>query len=57
MAMQYIFMAVFAMNIILHFLITLVNFYFITAVGVGIFYYYYKTFVNLPKGQNVDIEI
>lgn len=52
-----IFMTVFAMNVVLHFLITLINFYFITAVGVGIFYYYYNSFVNLPKGQNIDVQI
>ena len=52
-----LFMAVFAGNSVLHFIITLANFYFVTVVSVGIFYYYYHTFVNPPKGQNIDIEI
>lgn len=44
-------------NAIAHFVITLANFYFITAVGVGIFYYYYNTFINPNIGQNIDIQI
>lgn len=52
-----IFSALFAGNAILHFIITLLNFYFITAVGVGIFYYYYNNFVDTRLGQNVDVKI
>ena len=39
------------------FIITLINFYFVMTAGVGIFYYYYHTFVRIPIGQNVDIKI
>ena len=42
---------------ILHFIITLVNFYFITVASIGIFYFYNKTFVENIIGQNVDIKI
>ena len=51
-----ILMAMFAGNIILHFLVTLANFYFIMLVSVGIFYYYYHNFVK-SLGQNVDVEV
>ena len=44
-------------NVILHFIITLMNFYFVTLVGVGIFYYYHNSFVASKIGQNVDIEV
>ncbi len=44
-------------NIIVHLILTLLNFYFITAVGIGIFYYYHNNFVNTQIGQNVDVEI
>lgn len=47
---------IFANNTIIHFLITLANFYFITLVSVGIFYYYYKTFIINKLGQNIDIK-
>ena len=33
------------------------NFYFITVVGVGVFYYYYQTFIKPQLGQNIDIKI
>ena len=52
-----IFMALLGGNVVFHFIITLANFYFITVVGVGIFYYYYHSFVNLSKGNNIDIQI
>jgi hypothetical protein len=52
-----IFSALFAGNAILHFVLTLLNFYFITAVGVGVFYYYYNNFVDTKLGQNVDVEV
>jgi hypothetical protein len=48
---------IFGANTIIHFLLTLANFYFITLVGVGVFYYYYQNFVKSYIGQNVDIEI
>lgn len=44
-------------NIIAHFILTLLNFYFITAVGVGIFYYYNHNFVEPLIGQNIDTKI
>ena len=52
-----IFSAILGGNVILHFMITLLNFYFITAVGIGIFYYYYNNFVDTRLGQNVDVKI
>lgn len=52
-----IFSALFSGNAIMHFILTLLNFYFITAVGVGIFYYYYNNFDNTKLGQNVDVEV
>lgn len=48
---------VFGTNTLIHFLLTLANFYFITLVGVGVFYYYYQNFVKSNIGQNIDIEI
>ena len=52
-----IFSALFGNNAVMHFVLTLINFYFITIVGVGIFYYYYENFVKILIGKNVDIEI
>ena len=49
--------AILGNQMIMHFILTLINFYFITAVGVGVFYYYYQNFVKNYIGQNVDIEI
>lgn len=49
--------ALFIGNVIMHFIITLLNFYFITVVAVGIFYYYYKNFVEPQLGQNIDTRI
>ena len=43
--------------VIAHFLLTLVNFYFITLVGTGIFYYYYHTFIENKVGQHIDIKL
>ena len=48
---------IFGNIVIMHFILTLLNFYFITVVGVGVFYYYYNNFVKPMIGQNVDIEI
>ena len=52
-----LFSASFESNIIVHFLITLLNFYFITIASVGICYYYYENFIAPKLGQNVDIKI
>ena len=49
-----IFSALFSGNIILHFFITLANFYYIVLTGVGIFYYYNKTFIETHLGKNID---
>lgn len=46
--------ALFVGNNILHFLITLVKFYFATCAAIGVFYYYYNNFVKLQLGQNID---
>lgn len=48
---------IFSNNAFLHFIITLLNFYFITFVSTGLFYYYYKTFIATSIGQKVNIEI
>lgn len=48
---------IFGANSMIHFIMTLINFYFVTFVGVGVFYYYYNSFVQPNIGQNVDIEI
>ena len=52
-----IFATVFSGNMLLHFSITLLNFYFITIVCVGVFYYYYHSFCKPLIGQNVDLEV
>ena len=49
--------AIFIGNVIMHFIITLLNFYFITVAAVGIFYYYYKNFVEPQLGQNIDTRV
>ncbi len=49
--------SLFGGNVVIHFLITLLNFYFITAVGVGVFYYYHTNFIKPAIGQNVDVKI
>ena len=49
--------ALFIGNVIMHFLLTLANFYFITLACIGIFYYYYKTFIEPQIGQNIDMRI
>lgn len=46
--------AIFAGNLIFHFLVTLINFYYIVFAGMGIFYYYHKTFVETHLGKNID---
>ncbi len=52
-----LFSTLFGRNVVMHFVMTLLNFYFVTAVGVGVFYYYFKSFVKPAIGQNVDLEI
>lgn len=52
-----IFSTIFGGNVVIHFVFTLLNFYFVTLVGVGIFYYYYNNFVKSLIGNNVDVEI
>ena len=49
--------AIFTGNIFMHFLVTLLNFYYITLACVGVFYYYFKNFVESNLGQNIDIEV
>lgn len=49
--------ALFIGSVVLHFVITLVNFYFVTCVAVGIFYYYYNNFVKIQIGQIIDKKI
>ena len=44
-------------NIITNFIMTLLNFYFMTVVAVGVFHYYHKNYILPQIGQNVDVEI
>ena len=44
-------------NSVIHFVTTLMNFYFITVASVGVFYYYYENFINTQIGQNIDTEV
>ena len=46
--------ALFSANIILHFFVTLLNFYYIVLAGVGVFYYYNETFIETHLGKNID---
>lgn len=46
--------ALFAGNLVLHFIMTLLNFYFVTFVAVGVFYYYNNNFIKPQLGQNID---
>ena len=41
-------------NLLFNFITTLVNFYFIIIIFVGIFYYYNETFCQEHLGQNID---
>ena len=52
-----IFSALCSANPILSFVMTLVNFYFICFVVIGIFYYYNKNFVNAHLGNAIDTYI
>ena len=52
-----IFSTIFANNLILHFIITLLSFYFITIASVGVFHYYYQNFIRPMLGQNVDVQV
>lgn len=49
-----IFSVLFNGIMIMHFIMTLLNFYFITIVAVGVFYYYNETFIQPFIGQNID---
>lgn len=46
--------ALFIGNVVMHFLMTLANFYFVTCASVGVFYYYHNNFVKPQIGQNID---
>lgn len=48
---------IFIGNVIIHFAVTLLNFYFILLICVGVFYYYYKHFVEVLLGQNIDTRV
>ena len=50
-------LAIFGGNIVMHFIFTLLNFYFITIVAVGVFYYYHKSFVLPSLGKYIDTEV
>lgn len=52
-----IFAAVFAGNVITNFIMTLINFYFICAASVGVFYFYNEKFVKTQIGKNIDVKI
>jgi len=47
----------FGANSIMHFVITLFNFYFVIVAVIGVFYYYDLNFVKPQIGQNVDLKI
>lgn len=49
--------AICSVNPILNFIMTLMNFYFICCIAVGIFYYYDKNFVNSHLGNSIDTYI
>ncbi len=49
--------ALFSANTIMNFVMSLVNFYFICGVAIGIFYYYNRTFVNSHLGNSIDTYI
>ena len=46
-----------AQNVVLHFLSTLLNFYFIIVLSIGIFYFYNDNFVKPQIGQNIDTRV
>ncbi|MCQ2743407.1 MAG: hypothetical protein MJ230_01245 [bacterium] len=52
-----IFSTIFASNVIMNFVATLINFYFICCISVGVFYYYNKTFVRTHFGSSIDTYI
>ena len=49
--------SVFRSVAIIHFIFTLLNFYFIVVASIGTFYYYNKTFISSQIGQTVDVEV
>lgn len=52
-----VFSALFIGNVIMHFVLTLANFYFIIIACLGVFYYYFKTFIEPKIGQNIDTRV
>lgn len=44
-------------NSIFNFIITFINFYIVTVISIGIFYYYNVEFVKSKLGQNIDITL
>lgn len=52
-----LFSALFSGMMILYFLFTLINFYFLTIAAVGIFYYYYHNFVKPKNSINIDAKV
>ncbi len=49
--------AAFIRSTIIHFVLTLANFYFVTCASVGVFYYYHNNFVKPQIGQNIDTRV
>ena len=47
-----VFTTIFGMNIIMHFLFTLINFYYLVYAAILVFYYYYSNFIRI--GGNLD---
>ncbi|MCQ2753595.1 MAG: hypothetical protein MJ231_00940 [bacterium] len=45
---------IFYKNMIMHFIMTLLTFYYVVLIAVGVFYFYYHNFVKPQIGQNVD---
>ena len=52
-----VFSAICSVNPILSFVMTLLNFYFICTVAVGVFYYYNKNFMSSHLGNSIDTYI
>lgn len=50
-----VFTTIFGLNIIMHFIFTLINFYYLVFAGVLIFNYYYKNFIQI--GGNLDTQV
>ena len=52
-----VFAAILAGTVITNFIMTLINFYFICVVSVGVFYFYNQKFVKQQIGKNIDVKI